>query len=116
MNDFFGKSKAGARLFVSVFLATLIFFIGIFAVQADYRFSIPEDLVIFWVEKDGTVSVSYEFTIQNYGQDIDYIDIGMPNNNFSLRDVIAKIDDKKWIKIKSLMSTPTKSDIRTALP
>ena len=94
MNDFFSKSKTRARLFVSVYLATLIFLTGFFTVRADYRFSIPEDLVIFWVEKDGTVSVSYEFTIQNYGQDIDYIDIGMPNNNFSLRDVIAKIDDQ----------------------
>lgn len=94
MNDFFSKSKTRARLFVSVYLATLIFLTGFFTVRADYRFSIPEDLVIFWVEKDGTVSISYEFTIQNYGQEIDYIDIGMPNNDFSLRDVIAKIDDQ----------------------
>lgn len=94
MNNFFAKSQTRIRLSVSIFVATLIFLTGFLGVRADYRFSIPEDFVTFWVEKDGTVSVSYEFTIQNYGQDIDYIDIGLPNNDFSLTDVTAKIDDQ----------------------
>ncbi len=62
------------------------------ALAQDYRFSIPRNEIIFWVEPDGTVSISYDFSISNLGKPLDYIDIGAPNNNFSLSNVIAEVD------------------------
>lgn len=58
----------------------------------DYSFAIPKDLVIFAIDSDGKASVSYDFTIENYGKGLDYIDIALPNNNFDLSDVQATID------------------------
>ena len=58
----------------------------------DYRFSIPEDLVIYAIDSDGRASVSYEFTIENQGKSVDYIDIALPNNQFDLANVKASID------------------------
>ncbi len=62
------------------------------ASAADYRFSVPESLVIFAVDSDGKGSVSYEFTIENEGAGLDYIDIALPNNNYSLTYVQATIN------------------------
>ncbi len=58
----------------------------------DYQFTIPENLIIFAIDTDGKASVSYEFTIENQGKGIDYIDIALPNNQFDLANVKASID------------------------
>lgn len=68
----------------------------------NYQFRIPENLVIFWVEPDGTVSISYDFVIQNSGKPLDYIDIGAPNNNFDISNVIASINNRA-VERKNIM-------------
>lgn len=84
----YGGKRTWFVLLMIILLCPLSFSIA----HADYQFTIPEDLVIVWVEKDGTVSISYDFIIRNTGQGIDYIDIGMPNNEFRLNNVSATID------------------------
>lgn len=67
------------------------------AVSADYSFRVPSLEVIYWIESDGTVSVSYDYSIQNTdsGDTIDYVDIGTPNNSFLLRDVEVSVNGEK---------------------
>lgn len=76
-------------------LAAVCCLIG--AVSADYYFQIPSLEVIYWIESDGTVSVSYDYTIQNTasGDTIEYADIGTQNNSFSLRDVEVYVNGEK---------------------
>lgn len=87
------------RIFRAVFLLVLLATVSaLFCIHSasaqDYQFQIPENLVIFWVEPDGTVSISYDFVIQNSGKPLDYIDIGAPNNNFDISNVIASINSR----------------------
>ncbi len=92
LKNIFFKLSVKKLIFFSLFICLLALSNPLHALAADYQFSIPKDLVIFWVEKDGTVSISYEFSIKNSGQGLDFIDIGLPNNNFPLSGVTATID------------------------
>ena len=60
------KSFLGIKILV-LFLA-MILWIQMTPVNVsaeDYRFSIPENFVIYAIDSDGKASVSYEFTIEN---------------------------------------------------
>ena len=67
---------------------------------ADYSFRVPKTETIVMLENDGsmTVSVSYEFV--NLGQKLDYIDIGTPNNDFSISDVQVSLNGEVNRNIK----------------
>ncbi len=87
------KSFLGIKILV-LFLA-MILWIQMTPVNVsaeDYRFSIPENFVIYAIDSDGKASVSYELTIENQGRGVDYIDIALPNNQFDLTNVTASID------------------------
>ena len=95
------------RIFHTVFLFILLGIVSaLFGIQPvsaqNYQFRIPENLVIFWVEPDGTVSISYDFVIQNTGKPLDYIDIGAPNNTFDISNVIASINNRA-VEKKNIM-------------
>ncbi len=67
------------------------------AVSADYYYRVPSEEVIYWIESDGSVSVSYDYSVENTnsGDTIEYVDIGTPSNNFSLNDVEVYVNDTK---------------------
>ncbi len=67
------------------------------AVSADYYYRVPSLEVIYWIESDGSVSISYDYSVENTnsGDTIEYVDIGTPSNNFSLSDVEVYVNDTK---------------------
>lgn len=62
-----------------------------------YAFTVDEETVHVYWENDGTLSLSYEyvFTNETYADPIDFVDIGMPNGNFSVRHAYAEVDGKE---------------------
>ena len=66
-------------------------------VSADYYYRVPSEEVIYWIESDGSVSVSYDYSVENTnsGDTIEYVDIGTPSNNFSLNDVEVYVNGTK---------------------
>ena len=76
----------------------LIAFSG--TVSADYSFEIPKAQTTLEVESDGTMTVFIEYEIKNLGQKLDFIDIGLPNNNYTLSDVKVTLNGSENSEIK----------------
>ncbi len=76
----------------------LIAFSG--TVSADYSFEIPKAQTTVEVESDGTMTIFIEYEIKNLGQKLDFIDIGLPNNNLTLSDVKVTLNGSESSEIK----------------
>jgi len=59
--------------------------------QSSYLFSVPQETVDVYWNADGTTSLDYHFTFTNNpsGHVIDFVDVGMPNGNFSITSPMA---------------------------
>jgi hypothetical protein len=60
----------------------------------DYYFSVERESVDVFVNEDGSLSIEYFMDLKNQpnGHVIDYVDIGLPNNNYVLSSVTADLD------------------------
>lgn len=79
-----------------VFLLLLIFLIPTPAFAQDYYFNVEQEVVhVFWND-DGTLSLDYTLVFVNdpTGHSIEYVDLGLPNYNFSTSNIRAEIDGK----------------------
>jgi hypothetical protein len=78
-----------------IFIFLFAFLLPISDVEAQtYSFSVDrEQIDLFW-ENDGTLSILYEITFSNasFADPLDFVDIGLPNNNFSIANISASID------------------------
>ena len=70
------------------------------AANADYSFEVPKAGTILKLENDGTMTVYVEYQFNNLGQKLDYIDIGLPNNNYSLNEITVALDGETTQDIK----------------
>jgi hypothetical protein len=83
------------RLFVA--LLSLLFSLSILSpalAQGNYYFAVERETVqVFW-NADGTMSLDYTWVFANQpgSHDIDYVDVGMPNNDFSMSTVTADVN------------------------
>jgi len=61
----------------------------------DYSFSVDAESVDVWINDDGSVSLEYwlKFTCDHGAHAIDAVDVGMPNQNYSLSDVRADVNE-----------------------
>jgi hypothetical protein len=60
----------------------------------NYSFSLDREIVdVIWNE-DGSLSLVYEFTFSNYtfGPPIEFVDVYIPSQNYSLQDISADVD------------------------
>jgi hypothetical protein len=59
-----------------------------------YRFQVQRSTADIYVNADGTVQVEYTYVFVNdpSADPIDFVDVGMPNNNYSLSNVSAEIN------------------------
>lgn len=59
-----------------------------------YSFSLDKMSVDVYWNEDGTLSIDYifVFTNDNFASPIDYIDIGLPNNNYNIGNVTAEVN------------------------
>ncbi len=75
----------------------LVFALSIFTAGVNaqsYSFQLTDELVHYYVNEDGTVSVEYYFTFKNDSgaSAIDFVDVGMPNSNFDLNNITADVN------------------------
>jgi hypothetical protein len=84
----------GKRTLSLIILALLLLSTFSVAFAQSYRFSLDEEVVhVFW-NKDGTMSLDYVFTFTNQpgAHAIDYVDVGVPNPNYDMSSVSADIE------------------------
>ncbi len=82
------------RLLISVILLILLFAIPGSALAQTYYFSLDQEIVhVFWQE-DGTLTLDYVFVFSNSpsASAIDFVDVGFPNNNYSISNVNASVN------------------------
>jgi len=62
--------------------------------QSSYAFELPEEIVHYTINDDGTASIEYFFTFHNLpnGHPIDFVDVGLPNGNFDISNITADVD------------------------
>jgi len=86
--------KRIASAVVLLFLL-LVAFTGAGSAQT-YLFGVDTENVIVTISAQGTMNVdfSYVFTNSPSASPLDYVDVGLPNRNFSLSDVTASVDGK----------------------
>ncbi len=86
---------------VMIFLITMLIWAGMaeFA-NADYSFEIPNAQTTVEIESDGSMTIFVEYEFKNLGQKLDYIDIGLPNNNYTLSDIQVKLNGENNSNIK----------------
>jgi hypothetical protein len=79
---------------ISLVLSIFLFSVPFSVLAQTYSFSVNSEVVnVFW-NKDGTQAIDYQFTFSNdpSASPIDYVDVGVPNANYSLKDVSADIN------------------------
>ena len=64
------------------------------ALAQSYYFHVEKETVHVYWEDDGTLDLIYEFVFVNQpeGHAIEYVDVGLPNSNFSTNDISADIN------------------------
>jgi hypothetical protein len=86
-------------------LSTLILLLSITSsVSAQsYSFQVPKLSVDVYWNSDGTESLDYVFTFTNNpsGHPIDYVDLGLPNNNYSEKNITAFVNGNQVYDISS---------------
>ncbi len=82
------------KLFLSLFAVLLALALPASALAQEYLFGVDRELVdVFW-NADGTESIEYTFTFTNQpgAHPIDFVDVGMPNNDFDISTASADVN------------------------
>jgi hypothetical protein len=88
--------------YLSVFLVIILLAGSATPVLAqDYIFQVPEMAVVVSINQDGSINIDYTMTFLNdsNAHEIDIVDIGLPNDNYNLRNITADIDGTPVKKI-----------------
>ena len=87
------QSKIKNLKYLLAFLALFVLTPGV-ALAQTYSFSLPQETVNVYWNQDGTSSIDYIFVFTNdsFASPIDYVDIGVPNENYDLNSVVADVD------------------------
>ncbi len=96
--------KKSAQLSLLILFLFFVVFLNPAYAQT-YRFSIPRETVDVYWNKDGTLSLQYEFWFENSSNadPIDFIDVGVPTPNYELSAVQAFING---VPITSIEKSP----------
>ena len=75
----------------------LLFILVTPALAQTYSVSLDKETVHAIWESDGTLTLTYEFVFTNatYASPIDYVDVGMPNDNYSLSNIYAEVNGEE---------------------
>jgi hypothetical protein len=82
------------KLALAVLLLASLAVFPLAAGAQSYSFSVPqEDVDVFW-NSDGTSAIEYTMVIQNDSgaSRVDYVDLGIPNDNYDLGSITAEVD------------------------
>ena len=91
------------RLISILLIFCLLLLISSPAIAQSYSFQLPEVTVDAYWNSDGTLSLDYTFLFVNNpsGHIIDYVDLGLPNNNYSDSNITAFVDGNQVFDISS---------------
>lgn len=64
------------------------------ALAQSYSFTLTQETVDVYWEEDGTATIEYVFVFDNDStfQPIEFVDVGIPNGNFSVNNISAEVD------------------------
>ena len=90
------------RLLTSLFLLILLFAIPGSALAQTYYFSLDQEIVHVYWQEDGTLALDYVFVFTNSttADAIDFVDVGFPNDNYSLSNVSAEVNGHPILNIE----------------
>ena len=96
------KDKRKA-LFLSLFLLIIAVLIPSSSFAQSYYFQNPETIVNVYWNEDGTSSIDYLFTLVNdpSAPPIEFVDVGVPNDNYDLNSVYADVDGQEVTNIEA---------------
>ncbi|MEN8240281.1 MAG: hypothetical protein ABFS17_00020 [Chloroflexota bacterium] len=88
------NTKKKQRVLSIIFAFILLFSLAVPVLAQTYAFRLDRQTVHAYWESDGTLSLQYEFVFSNesYADPIDYVDVGMPNENFSSGLTYAEVN------------------------
>lgn len=84
-------------------LLIILFILPSSALAQSYYFSLDKETVHVYWEADGTLDLIYEFVFTNQpeGHAIEYVDVGLPNYNYSDSNISADVDGQAITYISS---------------
>lgn len=84
-------------------LLIILFILPSSALAQSYYFSLDKETVHIYWEADGTMDLIYEFVFTNQpeGHAIEYVDVGLPNYNYSDSNISADVDGQAITYISS---------------
>jgi hypothetical protein len=91
------------RLLSTLFLFTLLLLIFSPAEAQSYYFQVPKlNVDVYW-NSDGSISLDYTFYFANEpsGHAIDFVDLGLPNANYSDNNITASVNGNPVYDISS---------------
>ncbi len=97
---------------ICIFAALAVFLFILNAAAADYSFEVPNSSTYVLLEPDGSMSISVEYTFKNLGQKLDYIDIGLPNNNYTLGEISVRLNGAENSAIKVTKTDYSQSGLK----
>lgn len=100
------------KFYICLLFAVIAALSVISTAGADYSFKVPSAETIVMLDVDGSMTVSVEYQFENLGQKLDFIDIGLPNNNFSTKDVQVKLNGEVNNRIKVTYADYSQSGLR----
>ncbi len=82
------------RLLTIVLVMIFALSITTSALAQSYSFSLDKEVVNVYWNSDGTLSLDYVFTFTNQpgGHAIDFVDVGLPNNNYDYNTIKADVN------------------------
>lgn len=85
-----------------IFLAILILLIPANTLAQTYYFSLDQEIVNVYWQDDGTLALEYIFFFTNGTgvSPIDFVDVGMPNNQYSISNISADVDGHPILDIE----------------
>lgn len=83
--------KNRSLILVLIAVALLAAVLPITALAQTYTYSLPQQFIDLYINEDGTYSIDYLFIFVNdpSGPTIEYVDVGVPNDNYDLNSVAA---------------------------
>ncbi len=91
------------RLLSILLIFTILFLISSPANAQSYLFQLPTETVDAYWNSDGTLSLDYTLVFINdpSGHIIDYVDLGLPNSNYSDSNITASVNGNQVYDISS---------------
>ncbi len=84
-------------------LSLIILLVSSPAVAQSYSFQLPKETVDAYWESDGTLTLDYTFNFTNNpsGHVIDFVDLGLPNSNYTESNITASVNGNSLTDISS---------------